>query len=292
MQRLEPALGGTLGDHLPTPHQLGEPLEPLHAEVSIFEQAAQQGPRAVRHNHGARPCQGLDASRQVRRHANRRLLLRAVPDRVTNHDKAGCNANPGCEWRAIHRQSSHSLGQLQAATDRPLDVVLMGPRPAEVNQHTLAPAAGDVPVPTSDHASAALVIGVDHPAHVLGVEPRQKLRRPRQIAKQDRQLPPLGVGFDECCPCLGFEVTSGQLDRPRARLRAQRGNRFEERLAVVKRDAELFQVGLGQVRQDVDVNVTLAKRLLVTLQPQLPQPSRNFHGVLVGVVIPWQSLPA
>ena len=34
------------------------------------------------------------------------------------------------------------------------------------------------------------------------------------------------------------------------------------------------------VRQDVKANRVLAKRLLITLQPQLAEPSRNVHGIL------------
>ena len=36
---------------------------------------------------------------------------------------------------------------------------------------------------------------------------------------------------------------------------------------MAERDAELFQIGLSQVRQDVGVNVTFAEPLLVPLQP-------------------------
>ena len=47
---------------------------------------------------------------------------------------------------------------------------------------------------------------------------------------------------------------------------------------MAERDAELFQIGLSQVRQDVGVNGTFAESLLVPLQPQLPQPSRDVHA--------------
>ena len=48
---------------------------------------------------------------------------------------------------------------------------------------------------------------------------------------------------------------------------------------MAERDAELFQIGLGQVRQDVGVNGTFAERLLVALQTKLSQPSRDIHAV-------------
>ena len=46
---------------------------------------------------------------------------------------------------------------------------------------------------------------------------------------------------------------------------------------MAERDAEFFQIGLGHVRQDVRVNGTFAEPLLVPLEPQLPQPSRDVH---------------
>ena len=51
--------------------------------------------------------------------------------------------------------------------------------------------------PNANHASAALLIGVDHPAHILGIKSRQELGRRHQIAEQDRQLAPLGLEFAE-----------------------------------------------------------------------------------------------
>jgi hypothetical protein len=279
VERLEAPLGGPLGDHPPTSHRLGEPFEPLHPEVSTLEQAAQQVAGAVRHDDGSRLCQVQDASRQVRRLANHRFLLRrALPDQVANHYEAGRNAHAGRQRRAIGPQSSHSADQLQAGVDRTLGIALMGPRPAEINERMIACVSGEVPVPTLDHPSAALLIGVDHPAHILGIEPRQKRRRPYQITEQHRQLAPLGFGSDEHSRLLRFRIAVGWLYRPRALLRAQRSDRFEELLAVAERDAEFFQIGFGQVRQDISVNIIVAERLFVPRQSQIPEPRRDIHG--------------
>jgi len=61
---------------------------------------------------------------------------------------------------------------------------------------------------------------------------------------------------------------------------------------VAERDAELFQIGRGQVRQDVGVNVTVAEPLLVALQPELPQPSRDVHAVPHAMVTAKHSYPS
>ena len=119
---------------------------------------------------------------------------------------------------AVNRPTARTNSR--PALDRSLGVALMGPRPAEVNEHTVACVFGDVPVPTTNHASAALLIGVDYPAHILGIEPRQKLCRPHQIAEQDRQLAPLGLEFDLSSRLLRFQMAGGWLYRPGALLRA------------------------------------------------------------------------
>jgi hypothetical protein len=47
---------------------------------------------------------------------------------------------------------------------------------------------------------------------------------------------------------------------------------------VTKRgNAELLEIGLGQVRQQIDVDVVVPKRLLIAFQPQLVQPRRCVH---------------
>lgn len=48
---------------------------------------------------------------------------------------------------------------------------------------------------------------------------------------------------------------------------------------MAERDAELVQICLSQVRQDVGVDVAFAERLLVALQTKLAQPSRDVHTV-------------
>ena len=42
-------------------------------------------------------------------------------------------------------------------------------------------------------------------------------------------------------------------------------------------DAKVFEIVSRQLGQDLGVNLVLPKRLLVALQPQLPQPSRDVH---------------
>ena len=50
---------------------------------------------------------------------------------------------------------------------------------------------------------------------------------------------------------------------------------------MAEQDPELFQVSVGQLGQDLGVDRVLAERLLVALQPQIPQPSRDIHGIIL-----------
>jgi hypothetical protein len=47
-------------------------------------------------------------------------------------------------------------------------------------------------------------------------------------------------------------------------------------------DAELFQILGGQLRQYPQVDLVLAKRLFVSLKPELAQPAPNVHRVRSG----------
>ena len=57
-------------------------------------------------------------------------------------------------------------------------------------------------------------------------------------------------------------------------------------------DAKVFEIVSGQLGQDLGVNLVLPERLLVALQPQLPQPSRDVHKPSpMGMVIVRRKLP-
>jgi hypothetical protein len=118
---------------------------------------------------------------------------------------------------------------------------------------------------------AASMIGADHRAQILRVEPRRQRRRADEIAEQHRQLPPLGVrlllsGRWRCRGRRGGRDGS-----------AQRRNRSQEPFAVPHRDAELFEVGLGQLGQDLVVDLVLAEHRLVLFEAQCPQPGGDIH---------------
>ena len=50
-------------------------------------------------------------------------------------------------------------------------------------------------------------------------------------------------------------------------------------------DAKFFQIVGRQLRQDAQVDLVLAEDLLVSLQPESPQPGPNVHRVVPALVL-------
>jgi hypothetical protein len=89
--------------------------------------------------------------------------------------------NVGAERRQL-------VEDCQAGTDRALGVLLLRVRIAEINQDAIAHELGDIAVEAPDSFADPLLIGADHIAHVLGIEPRRELRRIRQVAEHHGQV--------------------------------------------------------------------------------------------------------
>jgi hypothetical protein len=59
--------------------------------------------------------------------------------------------------------------------------------------------------------------------------------------------------------------------------RRQIRDRFEEALAVPERNAELLEIGFGELRQDFGVDRVLAEKGEVLAKPEAPQPVAHIH---------------
>ena len=104
-------------------------------------------------------------------------------------------ANPGSDRFSSGRgQPSDGLGQCQARPDRPLGVILMSPRVAEVGEHAVPHVLGDVPLEARYLASYHLLVFANRPTHLLRIEPRRQLGRADQVAEQDSELAALSFG--------------------------------------------------------------------------------------------------
>ena len=153
------------------------------------------------------------------------------------------------------------LDQLEAGAHRPLGVVLVRLRPAEVGEHAVAQVFCNVAVEAADHLRARRLVRAHDFTQVLGVEPRRQRGRPNEIAEQHRQLAALRCARRR----LGFSLRAAV--RP-----SELGDRAQELLAVAEREPELLQVLVGQVRQDLAVNVVLGKDRPVPAEPQPFEP--------------------
>ena len=157
VQRLEPAFGPTLTFDPPGRERLGEALEPPRAEIDQLEQPADQPAGRLADHDAARRGERLQPGRQVRRLADHRLLLcRALADQLADDDHAGGDADPRREGlRPPAAASPTASATRKARPHRPLRLVLVRLRTAEVGEHAVAHVLGDVPVAVLDHLGSA-----------------------------------------------------------------------------------------------------------------------------------------
>ena len=142
----------------------------------------------------ARLGQRLQPRRQIGRVADDRLFLRrALSDEIADHDDAGRDADADLQLLLRPRfELRDDGGDVEAGPDRPLGVVLVGARKAEIGQHAVAHEFGDEAVVARDRARTGVLIGANDLAHVLGIEPRRQRGRADEIAEHDRELAALG----------------------------------------------------------------------------------------------------
>ena len=169
------------------------------------------------------------------------------------------NASPSGVASRCHRRD-----QPEPGPDRALGRVLVRRGPAEIGQHAVAQELGDVAVEAGDPARHRVLEGAQQAAHLLGVEPAAQRRRADEVDEHHRELAPLGTRRDR-----------GRLGR--LRRGGQVADRLQDRLARPERQAELAQVGVGQLGQDVGRELGVAERLRVALQPEPAQPGRDVH---------------
>ena len=145
VQRLEAAFRRTRPQRRPGPHRPGDALEVLGPEVLQLEQIAEKPSRALGDDHHVRLGDPLQPRREVRRLADDAALLRlSRADQIADHDQPGRNADTGLQGSG-RLERGHRRDQLQARPHRPLGVVLMGLRIAEIDEHAVAHVFRDEP---------------------------------------------------------------------------------------------------------------------------------------------------
>jgi hypothetical protein len=137
-----------------------------------------------------------------------------------------------------------------------------------------------VPLKAGHRHRDRFVVGTEDLSHVLGVEPDRKGGRTDEVGEHHSQITALGApgfdwrpreaGFQYRRPAIGLRTAVGLLGKGR--------DRREELLAVAQRhDTKLPQIVRRQAGQRLCINVVVAKRLLVSIQPEAAQPSHDFH---------------
>jgi hypothetical protein len=167
-------------------------------------------------------------------------------------------------------EATYGIDCAQPRSHRPLGVVLMRLRVAEIHQDAVVHVPGDKTAGSRDHFGDSAVIRGDDLAQILGIESRRECSRADQITKHHGQLPAFGNGvirdFPGLCPwLLGIVI-------------AQRGD-CREQLATMtdEVDSEISKVVGRQLRQHRGVYGIVTKRLLVLFETQAPEPRRYVH---------------
>ena len=133
--------------HLPGPHRLGEAFE---RRWRRDRDSSKRPPSSLRVLAAMTTVFGsamrLQPRRKVRRLADDRLLLRRTrSDQIADDDEPGRDADARLQAERGVFELAHSFDQLQPGPHRPLGVVLMGLRIAEIDQHAVAHVFRDEP---------------------------------------------------------------------------------------------------------------------------------------------------
>ena len=149
----------------------------------------------------AAPGHDLQAGGEVRGVADDSFLLRrASAEEITYDDKACRDPNPRGKWAAVWRlQAVHGLNNREAGRHRPLSLILVRARPAEVGQHAVTHELGKVSLETCDLARDRVLVRSQRFPHVLRIEPRAKGRRADKVDEHHRELAALRVGRPPHC---------------------------------------------------------------------------------------------
>src|SRR5712691_7637772 len=251
----------------------------MAAEIFELEPVADELARSWSDDHGARRAQRLGARSEVGRLAHDTLSVRErIAFRLADHDQTRRDPRSSHERRTrADRQPADGLHQLECRPHRSLGVVLVRPRPAEVDDRTVAEELGDVAAPPLDDLLAAVVIGGHRHGEVLRIEAARKLGRSDEVAEDDRDLTTLGAGRRLAGSCFGGGAVS------------EAGDRSAEPLAIAERNAEPFKILVRELRQDVELDSLLLEERHVLRQADRAQPVGDvaYPIVTVGAQDSW-----
>ena len=157
----------------------------------ILEEIADQPARARGDDDRVRLGQGLQPGGEVRRLADDRLLLRrAFADQIADDHQPGGDPDARLQLDGFDIEATDRVDHAQPRPDRPLGIVLVRSRIAEIDQHAVAHVLGDKAVEAPTTLGNGAVIGGDDLAQILGIEPRGRA----PSSRPDRRTSPSAAG--------------------------------------------------------------------------------------------------
>ena len=168
---------------------------------------------------------------------------------------------------AVVWRPADGVDDREPGAGRVLGVVLIRLGIAETDQHAIAHILADKTAKAGDGVGHAAVVGADDLAQILEIEARGQRRRTHQIAKYHPQLPPLG-GI--------LRRHTGRCRWRRQCLGGQTGDGSEETLAVPERHTKRLEIDVGQLRQDIGVDLARAKERLILAEAETFEPTPTY----------------
>jgi hypothetical protein len=170
--------------------------------------------------------------------------------------------------RLIPWQVGDGIDERQTGPHRPLRIILVSLRIAEIDQHPVAKIFGHEPTETLHALGNALLIGRNDLAQVLRIQTRRQRCRTDEVGKHYCDLATLS-GVDYAGGSCG---RAGRLRRNFVVTR----DRPQELTPVTERNPDIFEVLIRKIGQDRKANVVLNKALRVLSQPELLKPISDF----------------
>ncbi len=165
-----------------------------------------------------------------------------------------------CSASRRRREPGDGSDNVEAGPHDAFDFVLVRARIAEIGQQPVAHELGNETAMARDHDGAGFLVGADHLAHVLGIEPGRQRRRAGEIAEHDRELPAFGLGL-----WLRYSF------RRRGRSGSCRQGR-EYAFAVSESETQLLEIAVSQRRQDIEIDAVFLERRFEARQANTGQP--------------------
>ena len=261
MRPLETALQGDDALDRPRRDRLGKSLEVVSTEVAQAERIREQPARGAGDDDLSGLRQALQSRGEIRGIADERIVpQRAAAAEIAHDHEAARDADadrerlggPGLEPR-------RALDDVERRSHRSLGVIPVGARVAEIRQDAVAAKIAEEAVIGLDDLRAGRVKGIEDRGRVFRIEPGRQGRRPYEVADHDRQMATLcnlrlPDGAFEKLGFAGLDVGECRLDR------------LEKPFSVAERYLELFEIGLGDLRQHIGVDGMLGEQRLISLE--------------------------